>query len=372
MAISVRPQPFGCTDFQFTLKDKTPICGRNMDFPNIEPMRSRISVHTIGEKWISKASEETNGISWEVKIGFIGISAFSDSDDPNSVDDVVDGLNQNGLSGAVLTLNNTQYQAVPSGGVDRAITQMDLLAYLLSTCSTVQEVQAAVQDLYVWGAPFAPFPVPPGFHYSFHDKNGYNLVLEYINGAPECTLNPIGVLTNDPIFPLQQAELAKYTYLSATPQPDTVFDGVIIPSPGLGSGTIGLPGSTDATSRYVTTAKLIELTQQNAPIENVYEGSMRAQSLLGRVHVIKGEKMAIVGPNSYFDRTIWSVIKVLGEQLQLFYFSESDPSLREILMKNIDFTSANTRKAKVPVVKRWPTFISETANFNPVTYDLHD
>lgn len=371
MLSSIQALPFGCTDFQFALKDHTPICGRNMDFPNIEPMKSRLSVHTIGEKWTSKAPGQADGISWEVQIGFIGISAFSDSDDPDFVDDVVDGINQNGLSGAVLTLNNTQYQNVPASGNARAITQMDLLSFLLGTCSTVQDVQAAIQNLYVWGAPFAPFPTPPGFHYAFHDKAGNNLVVEYPNGAPQCYPNPIGVLTNDPPFPLQLAELAKYTYLSAQPQPNTVINGVTIPSPGLGSGTIGLPGSTDASSRFVTIAKLIEMVQTNAPIVTVMDGITKAQSLLGRVHVIEGEKMAIVGENTYFDRTLWSVIKVLGEQLRLIYFSENDCSLHEILLKGVDFTSANTRHAKVPVGRRFPTFISDTDLFNPIKMGLN-
>lgn len=76
---------------------------------------------------------------------------------------------------------------------------------------------------------------------------------------------------------------------------------------------------------------------------------MCAHSLLGRVHVIKGEKIAIDGTHQYFDRTIWSVIKVLGERLQLIYFSQSDPNLKSIMMGQIDFSTTETSRPKVPV-----------------------
>lgn len=357
------PFSLACTDFQFRLdnEEKTPICGRNMDFP--EAMNSRISIHRQKEQWVSRGPDKETGFSWEVQYGFIGFSAFSTSMFPYLIDDVVDGLNERGLSGAVLTLNATKYQTVPPDQHHYALTQMDVLPYILSACSTVKDVKEALQGKYVWAAPFPGLATPPLLHYSFHDKEGNSLVLEYIDGYPVFTDNRIGVLTNDPTLPQQIENLQNYAYLSAEQLPETIINGYVIPSKGSGSGTIGLPGSTDPQSRFVTSAKLLELTQKYAPLKSYEEGIMRAQSILGRVHVIDGEQIRTVGNLKYFESTLWSVIKVLGEQLMLCYFSKSDPSMRRIDLKEIDFSESDKPIIKVPISTGKICFINESEKF---------
>lgn len=354
-----------CSDIQFKLQDGTPICGRNMDFPNIEKMQSRLSIHRIGEEWKSTAPDGSVGFSWKSSIGFLGISAFNSSTDPNSVDDVVDGLNAQGLSGGVLTLQASAYQEVPTGQNSQAITQMDLLPYLLGTCVTVAEVEAAIKNLFVWAIAMPPLPTPPQLHYSFHDRNGDNLVVEFLGGIPQFYPNPIGVLTNDPPFVAQQENLAKYAALSPSPLPSTTLNGVIIPSPGAGSGTIGLPGSTDPQSRYVTLAKLIQFTQENAILKDVWKGVIHAEALLGRVHVIEGEQLIPLANNIYLEATLWSVIKVLGKKLQLVYFSKLDPSMRLVSLSEIDFSPSNGPKIKIPVASNYPSLIDVTEKLAP-------
>lgn len=325
-----------CSDFQFKIADGTPICGRNMDFPNIAPMKSRFSIHPIDEQWTSRAPDGSPGFCWSVAIGFVGISAFSTSTDPETVDDVVDGLNTEGLSGGVLTLKASQYQDVPPGCNNQAITQMDLLPYILGTCRTVSDVESAVRKLFVWPMAMAQLPTPPALHYVFHDREGNNLVVEFLGGVPQFYLNQSNVATNDPSLLEQLENLQNYTHLT----------------PMLG-GEVGLPGATDPQSRFVTLAKLIEFTQTNAIPANINDGIMRAQSLLGRVHVIEGEQIVSLGTNNYLESTLWSVIKVLGQELQMIFYSKADPTFRGEYLSSFNF-SPDVRYPKVPIARSFP------------------
>lgn len=348
------------TDFQFRLRDEmqTPICGRNMSLS--ETIEPRISIHRQEEEWQSKAPENERGFSWKVKYGFIGISVYSNSQDFYAIDDVGDGINQQGLSGAILTLNETKYQTVPKGSHHYALTQMDLLPYILSTCSNVKEVEEALRGKYVWGAPIPGTESPPALHYSFHDKEGNNLVLEYIDGFPYFTLNPqVTVVTSDPPLPQQIENFLQYEKQSRE-QP---FD------------PIQLPRDCDSKSRYITTAKLIELAQKCTPNECLNEGIELAQSILGKVQVIKGEQMTPIGAHYRLESTLWSVIKVLGEKIALCYYSKSDPAMKRIELEEIDFTPSKEPSIKVPIGTGKIQYINSTNLFKVAekekTYHSH-
>lgn len=342
-----------CSDFQFKIADGTPICGRNMDFPNIAPMKSRFSIHPIKEIWTSSAPDGSPGFCWSVAIGFVGISAFNTSTDPTTVDDVVDGLNTEGLSGGVLTLKASQYQDVPPGCNDRAITQMDLLPYILGTCRTVADIEPAVSELFVWPIAMAQLPTPPALHYVFHDREGNNLVVEFLGGIPQFYLNQSNVTTNDPALLEQLENLKQFAQLTPTLE-----------------GEVGLPGATDPQSRFVTLTKLTQFTQANAIPANINQGIMRAQSLLGRVHVIEGEQIVSLGTNNYLESTLWSVIKILGEELQIILYSKENPNLRGEYLSVFNFNTVY-RYPKIRITNSSPEIspLYKEAHLTLATFD---
>lgn len=337
-----------CSDIQFRLNDaaQTAICGRNMDFPI--PMHSKIIKHLIGEEMVSQAPDGNPGFSWKSKYGYLGISAFGNVKDNNSKI-AVDGLNTQGLSGGVLTLIKTQYQTVPEGHHHYAISQMDLLDYILGTCTTVKEVKEAISDKYIWGQSFSPLPSPPLLHYSFHDINGDNLVVEFLEGRAVFYDNPNGVLTNDPSFTLQLENLAKYNGLSCDPAPSIVINGLEIPSPGPGSGTIGLPGSSDPQSRFVLLSKIKAFMTENSSLESIPKGISAAVQLLGRVHVIEGEQRVSFNNTPCLESTLWSVIKVLSKNPALYFYTKNNPEIQYINIDQVNFEPEIERPKAIPI-----------------------
>ena len=357
------PSGLGCTDFGFKSGSNTYV-GRNMDFP-VE-MNSRLSIHPIGEAWVGQTPSGNPGLPWTVQIGFVGISAFSGSTD--EVDDVVDGINQKGLSGAVLTLHSSQYQIPPSGSDGKTLSQLQVLAFILGTCSTIDEVAMTLEQVYVWEASFPGVPEVPMVHYAFHDAEGGHLVVEYLKGQPVFQAN-LGVLTNDPPFEDQLTNLMRYANLiSQIPNPIMV-NGVILPPGGPGTGSIGLPGSMDSMSRFVIIATLLQFAQDNyLPSPSSSSSSLSPGQiiafvyfLLNRVHTLPGESQVKFGNQTCLESTLWSVIKVLGSN-ELFYFSRGDPTLRKICLTQLDFTKPGQKK--IPIKTNQLTFVNETQAFS--------
>ena len=101
-----RPQ-YGCNTFQFTTQDGTVVVGRGMDYPqgpNVN-MNTQILAVNRQEECNTTAPDEQPGLSWVSKYGFVGTNAFG-------LDCFDDGMNQAGLSLALLSLPETIYRSV--------------------------------------------------------------------------------------------------------------------------------------------------------------------------------------------------------------------------------------------------------------------
>jgi hypothetical protein len=51
-------------------------------------------------------------------------------------------------------------------------------------------------------------------HFAVHDANGKSLVIEFVEGKAKVTENPVGVLTNLPVFSWHITNLGLYAHLS--------------------------------------------------------------------------------------------------------------------------------------------------------------
>ena len=100
-----------CTDFllktKLTAKKKRSfVNGRSMEFGF--DLRSRPFVRARGDVMQSRTPDKTNvrnGLKWAVKYGYVGMDAFG-------LAQVVDGLNERGLSVGTLWLPGSEYQKV--------------------------------------------------------------------------------------------------------------------------------------------------------------------------------------------------------------------------------------------------------------------
>ncbi len=91
---------------------------------------------------------------------------------------VVDGMNQKGLSVAVLELDNTRYPSV--GKSQPAIGSSQVAQYWLDRYATVGQVLAAAPSLAVTASIYQGQHVP--LHYVLDDAGGDHAVIEYLGG----------------------------------------------------------------------------------------------------------------------------------------------------------------------------------------------
>jgi len=104
---------WACTDFRLKAKDDTVIVGRSFEF-GINP-DSKLRFSPKGEKYVSKAPDGENGMSWTSKYNFLYLDAFGD-------DIAVDGINEKGLAVEMLYFPVfASYQTVPVGQASKSM-----------------------------------------------------------------------------------------------------------------------------------------------------------------------------------------------------------------------------------------------------------
>jgi choloylglycine hydrolase len=197
------------------------------------------------------------GMAWTAKYAAAGANAFG-------LPIMLDGFNEKGLSGGLFNFPGfAEFQTVPPGKAGRSIASFELLSYILTSFATVDEVRAALPDIYVSGAKLAQFGgmVPP-VHVSVHDASGKSLVIEYTDGGKlNMYDNPAHVITNSPPFPFHLQNLAQYQYVTANVLPPLKVGNVSLSAASSGDGMNGLPGGFLATARFVRAF----FAQANAP-----------------------------------------------------------------------------------------------------------
>lgn len=344
---------FGCSDFQLTARDGTITCARAMDFPI--PMDSEAVVFNRNTQFTSTAPDNSPGLSWTSKYGFVGINAFN----LNGCDE---GMNEAGLSFGFLTLECTEYQTVSDSQKHQALALMDVGTWILGNFETVDEVKEALGSVRIWGGMVEQIHEIPRLHIALHDAAGKNLVIEFIHGEAVVYDNPLGVLTNDPPFDYQINNLEQYNYLSADPAPPVKINGLSLPSLGIGSGMKGLPGDWTPMSRFVRIAAAVRFGLQP---QDAKDSVVAASHILNTVDTPKGMVACKLNEErKAYVTTRWSTIKVSSLSRKVFlYRSNEDFTLRKINLKAVNFTEG-TKHNRIKIQAARPTIIDVTKQLN--------
>ncbi len=160
-----------------------------------------------------------------------------------------DAVNEKGLCMAGLNFpDNACYTAIRCDKEN--IAPFELIPYVLSKCEDVQSAEKLLGDINVAEIPFSEeYPLTP-LHWIIADKDK-SITVEPTKEGLKIYDNPVGVLTNNPPFPLQLFYLNNFLNVTAS-EPENRFCGKIpikIYSRGLGG--LGLPGDLSSSSRFV-------------------------------------------------------------------------------------------------------------------------
>lgn len=248
------------------------------------------------------------------KYDYAGIMITTAGDSPAVVTTAVfDGLNSAGLSVGSLNADGSKYQPKADAKKTANVFAGFFVDWLLGNYATCDEVKAAFakDELRVvakneggWDDEEVEGSVH--LHYAVHDATGKSLVIEFIDHEAKLTDNPVGVLTNLPVFSWHLTNLGMYAHLSNLSSDRAVKFGKVayrppgsltaepsgIPAeyrstgiPGMGDGLAGIPGDFRPPSRFVRTAYMKKFA---VPPTSDDEAVSQAFHLLNGVDIVKG------------------------------------------------------------------------------------
>lgn len=194
-----------------------------------------------------------------------------------------DAVNEKGLAMAGLNfVGNAVYRRPIPGR--KNVTHFELIPWLLGGCATVSQARQALQSVRVTSEAFSDSLPPASLHWLLADRKE-SLTLEATVEGLRLYDNPVGVLTNNPPFPMQLQHLRQYRGLSNGTGACRFAPGVRLEPDSRGMGAVGLPGDLSSQSRFVRGA----FTACNS----VCEGSAEAEvsqffHILGTVEQVRG------------------------------------------------------------------------------------
>ena len=124
-----------------------------------------------------------------------------------------DAVNEKGLGMAGLNFpGNAVYSKVQTGKDN--IAQFEFIPWILGQCANVQEARVLLSHINLVDTPFnEKYPVSP-LHWILADKEEA-ITIESVQEGLKIYDNPVGVLTNNPPFPIQMFRLNDYMSLSS-------------------------------------------------------------------------------------------------------------------------------------------------------------
>ncbi len=343
-----------CTDFILPFDKENPlvISAKTMDFVHGD-YQMVIRKYPCGISNKSTAPKQRHAVSWTNPYGFIAnVATYGDFDRPN------DGLNTAGLSVSGQWLSYSEAEGPDSFTKDKEyVCTSDLITFILGNCGSVSDVCQKLEEHHVWTKPGRGIG-----HYAIHDKQGKNLVVEFIDGRTELYNNEIGVMTNGPNFDWQVINYNyRYRSLSSLNNDSDRYVrktgknfGLYELGPGngyeyevLGAGMYGLPGDSTSPSRFVRAAKLSEnipeLSSDNSKNDR-QKGVQYALQVLGRIAVCEGEVRLLFDKQGNpvkaeerpFHSTLWKVVRNHTD-LVYYYNTHLNQNIQAVDLKELDF-----------------------------------
>ncbi len=179
-----------------------------------------------------------------------------------------DAFNEKGLAMAGLNfVGNTVFQKEEAG--KEAIAQYEFIPWILGQCASVAEARALLSRICLVDLSFRPELPAAQLHWLIADKKEA-ITVECVQEGLKIYDNPVGVLTNNPPFPIQLYGLNQYRGLSVKDPENTFAPQLSLEIVSRGMGGIGLPGDLSSPSRFARVA----FTKLNSVLAETEESSV--------------------------------------------------------------------------------------------------
>lgn len=160
-----------------------------------------------------------------------------------------DAINEKGLGMAGLNFTDNAVYGKSVPGKEN-VTVFEFIPWVLGQCATVAEARQLLADLQLTDTAFSPEYPPAQLHWIIVDHTDA-ITVEAVADGLHIYDNSVGVLANNPPFPLQMFRLNDFMHLSAE-APKNLFSDILPLTPySRGMGALGLPGDVSSVSRFV-------------------------------------------------------------------------------------------------------------------------
>ncbi len=330
-----------CTDFMLKADDGTVINTRTNEFGI--PVDSNIVFEPSGKDFSSSTPDGQKGLSWRSRYSFLAMNGAG------LTEQFIDGMNESGLSVGLLLFIESKYETIDKDDAASALSNLDLVSWILGNFTTVQELKKELPNVHVWLESIPKLGGPLPLHVAVHDAQGSSLVIEFINGEKKVYDNPIGVMTNMPDFPWQMTNLRTYVDLDPVNAAPKDFSGVAIKPFGQGSGWLGLPADWTPPSRFVRIAQMVNSVY---PAKDAKAALNLSMHIINNVDIPLGVIREKQADGSFIcELTQWTVFKDLTNKV-LYFKTYDNPNLRFIDLKELSLQGKGNLKAlTIPVTE---------------------
>lgn len=274
------------------------------------------------------------GLSWKAKYGFVGISVLNDNF-------IGEGVNEKGLNAGLFYFPYYgSLNSVTKSSESNSLSDMQVVSWILSNFSTVEEVKKAIKEIKVVPIAYQPNGQPfPTAHWRVADKTGANIVIEIIkNGEINIYDNKVGVLTNSPDYEWQVKNLNNYVNLYTGNAKSYEVNREKIFSFGAGTGYLGLPGDITPPSRFV---RAFFYLNSLVPVKTNKERVYQAFQILNNFDIPIGMEY----PKEHYDKipknlpgaTQWTAVSDLNNT-DFYYKTMFNGNVRKIDLNKIKFS----------------------------------
>ena len=330
--LAITPVADACTGIRLTAKDGAVVYGRTMEWGTFD-LNSRVVIFPRGQQFTGHTPDHKPGLTWRAQYGFVGMDGPALGEGM-----VLDGMNEKGLAvGAFYLPGFAEYQPYDPAKASASMGPGDVIAYLLSTCATVEDAKSALAKVRVTPVVAPSLGFAPPAHFMVVEPSGRAIVVEYLNGELKIFEAKLGVITNAPTYDWHEINLRNYLNLSHVALPSKKIEEMDFAPLGGGSGMIGLPGDFTPPSRFV---RAVAFTQTARPTptggETVYELFRILDNFNVPLGSAEGEgKSSTKGMRS---STIWTTAWDT-KNLVLHYHTQNNRRVRKVDISKVDFGS---------------------------------
>ncbi len=265
-----------------------------------------------------------NGMQFTSIFGYVGLGM-------EQPEFIVDGTNEAGLSAALFYFPGYGgYVDYDAEYRDTTIADLQLVSWMLSQFSSIDQIKAAIQNVRVVHVD----PRADTVHWRITEPSGRQAILEIVNGTPYFYDSDLGVLTNSPNYPWHVLNLNNYVNLKPGTAEPHEFGPLTLRAFGAGSGFLGIPGDMTPPSRFVRAAFF---QNYSIPQSNGLQSAMQAFHILNNFDVPTGIQFAPgTSPTNMPSATQWTIATDMSNMV-IYYHTMFDRTLRSIDLKRIDF-----------------------------------